>query len=108
MRLSLLRDAIHDLGKPTRIAVGKLHPHKASFQRIFLDTLGIKLRAQLAPVNVVNLSQGSRPEWKNAVKSKVNTRRLDSSYVTTLLQFSVWGQHRDTAQRVSISHPTSL
>ena len=39
---------------------------------------------------------------------ELNTGRLDSSDEATLMQFFIWGLHRDIAERVSIMHPTSL
>ena len=73
-----------------------------------LDIFGRKLRAKEALANRVNLAQGSKSVREYAAKFELNTRCLDSSDEATLIQFFIWGLHRDIAERLSITHPISL
>ena len=41
-------------------------------------------------------------------KFEFNTGRIDSSDEATLIQFFVWGLHRDIAGKLSMSQPPSL
>ena len=83
-------------------------PDWASFQLALLDRFGSKLCAKQALANIVNLTQGTKSVKEYAVEFELNTGRLDSSDEATLLQFVIWELHRDIAERVSITHPTSL
>ena len=58
--------------------------------------------------SIVNLTQGSKSVREYAAEFELNTGRLESSDEATLMQFFIWGLHRDIAERVSIMHPTSL
>ena len=73
-----------------------------------LDRFGSKLRAKQALANIANLTQGAKSIREYVAEFELNTTRLDSSNETTLMQFFIWGLHRDIAEGVSIAHPTSL
>ena len=97
----LLRDAAHHWW------TGYLHrrdermsTHWASVQFALLDRFSNKLQAKQAVANIVNLSQGSKSVREYVVEFKLNTRRLDSSYEITLMQFFIWGLHRDIIEGV--------
>ena len=70
--------------------------------------LDSKLRAKEALATIVNLTQGTKSIREYGVEFELNIERLDSSDEATLIQFFIWGLHRDIAERVSITHPASL
>ena len=83
-------------------------PDWASYQLALLDRFGSKLCAKQALANIVNLTQGTKSVREYVAEFELNIGRLDSSDEATLLQFFIWELHRDIAERVSITHPTSL
>ena len=78
------------------------------FKAALLDRFGSRLRAKQALANIVNLTQGSKSVREYAAEFELNTGRLESSDEATLMQFFIWGLHKDIAERVSIMYPTSL
>ena len=80
----------------------------ATFYFVLLDWFGSKLQSKQALANILNLSPGSESVREYAAKFELNTGWLDSSDEASLMQFFIWGLHRDIAEWVSILHPTSL
>ena len=106
---TLLRDATHNWWTMDLCKWGEKMPlDRATFYLALLNRFGNKLWAKLGLGNIVNLIQGSKLVREYAAEFELNIGRLDCSNKAILMQFFIWGLHRDISERVSIMHPTSL